>query len=116
MQEDDLATVSSQPHLGTRALSCHGDLRHSLLRTIVVLNSMANVLPCVAHIYIYIYIYVRVCVYMYIYIYIIFEYVCIYIYIINIIDINMFRTYNFSLRCVCVVISLDSWDIFMGVS
>ena len=75
MQEDDLATVSSQPHLGTRALSCHGDLRHSLLRTIVVLNSMANVLPCVAHIYIY----MCVCVCVYVYIYIIFEYVCIYI-------------------------------------
>ena len=67
VQEDDLATVSSQPHLGARALSCHGDLRHSLLRTIVVLNSMANILPCVAHISIYIYMYVCVYVYKYIY-------------------------------------------------
>ena len=47
MQEDDLA---------------HGDLRHSLLRTIAVLNSMANVLPCVGHI---IYIYMCVCMYIY---------------------------------------------------
>ena len=46
-----------------------------------------------------IYIYMCVCVYMCIYI--LYLNMCVYIYKINIIDINMFRTYNFSLRCVC---------------